>query len=305
MHAWLAVAALVFQTQDPTIITTRQLAIAPAETLSVTTQGTGQPVVIIPGLLGAAYGFRHVTDGLARAGYGVVIVDPLGTGASGRPDDDIDWSLLTQADRIAAVLDSIGVRDALILVHALGAPIGFRLAYRRPDLVSGVVSINGGPSERLDTPGVKSALRLAPVLRLFGMEGRARGKVRDGLLEASGDRTWVTDQIVEIYGAPYRQDLWGTLEMLRDMSEAKELEPLYPNLPRIDAPIVLLVGGARSAKTMEPEDMTSLLTQVRDLRVDTIAGAGNYIHEEQPSAVIAAVRRMAAELAQSLAARQR
>lgn len=40
--------------------TVRRMAVAPAETLTVTIAGAGTPVVLVPGLFGAAYGFRHI-----------------------------------------------------------------------------------------------------------------------------------------------------------------------------------------------------------------------------------------------------
>src|SRR5262249_23717387 len=58
------------------------VSVARAESLYVTEVGSGQPVVLIPGLFGAAYGFRHVLPGLAGAGYRAIVIEPLGIGNS-------------------------------------------------------------------------------------------------------------------------------------------------------------------------------------------------------------------------------
>ncbi len=84
-----------------------KISVAPAETLSVTVTGTGKPVLLIPGLFGASYGFRQITPLLVNDGYQVLAVEPLGIGASSRPKD-ADYSLTAQAGRIAAVSDSLG-----------------------------------------------------------------------------------------------------------------------------------------------------------------------------------------------------
>ncbi len=75
-----------------------RIPVAPSESLRVTVTGTGQPVVLIPGLFGSAFGFRNVVSPLATAGYQAVVVEPLGIGTSARPEG-ADYSLTAQADR--------------------------------------------------------------------------------------------------------------------------------------------------------------------------------------------------------------
>src|SRR2546430_1194984 len=119
--------------------------VAPAESLSVETAGRGAPVVLIPGLFGSAFGFRKLVPLLVGAGYRTIVIEPLGVGASARPEK-ANYSLTAQADRIAAVLDSLHVRNALVLAHSIGGSEAFRLSYRRPDLVPGLFLVRGGPA---------------------------------------------------------------------------------------------------------------------------------------------------------------
>jgi len=164
------------------------MALAPAESLWVTVEGAGDPVVLIPGLFGSAFGYRRVVRGLVDAGYRTILIEPLGIGTSARPEH-ADYSLTAQADRVAAALDRLGVGDAIVVAHSVGAAIAYRLAYRRPDLVRGVVSLDGGPAEAATTRGFRRAIQLAPWIKLFGGERLVRAKVRRGLIAASGDTT--------------------------------------------------------------------------------------------------------------------
>ncbi len=107
--------------------------------------GTGRPVAVIPGLFGASFTFRKVVPLLAARGFRPIVIEPLGTGFSSRPPD-ADYSLTAQSHRIAAVLDSLSPGPVLVLAHSLGAAIAFRLAVERPDLVGGIVSLEGGPT---------------------------------------------------------------------------------------------------------------------------------------------------------------
>src|SRR3954470_11896296 len=97
MTLLLLTVALGGATPDTAVV--RDVAVAPAETLRVTTQGAGTPVVLLPGLFGGAYSWRRVMPAIAAQGHRVVVVDPLGTGWSASPKR-ADYSLTAQAERI-------------------------------------------------------------------------------------------------------------------------------------------------------------------------------------------------------------
>jgi pimeloyl-ACP methyl ester carboxylesterase len=109
----------------------RMLALPSGESLRVTTLGRGEPVVLVPGLFGSAYGFRKLMPRLAAAGYRAVVIEPLGVGESGRPEN-ADYSLTAQADRLDAALQALGIERAIVAAHSVGASMAYRLAYRHP-----------------------------------------------------------------------------------------------------------------------------------------------------------------------------
>src|SRR5699024_813317 len=116
---------------------------------------------------------------------------PLGMGASARPKD-ADYSLEAQAARVGHALDTLGISKATLVCHSVGASICMRLSLQRPALTRGIISINGWPDETAGTSGLKSALRMAPLLKLFGAQRIIRGKVKDGLRSSAANPAWVT-----------------------------------------------------------------------------------------------------------------
>ena len=276
--------------------------VAPGESLHATVTGQGDPVVLIPGLFGSTFAFRNVVPPLVEAGYRVIIVEPLGIGASARPKH-ADYSLTAQADRIATVLDSLGVRDAILVAHSLGASMALRLAYRRPELGRAILSLEGGPTEAATTPSFRRAMRFAPLIKLFGGVGLVRNKVRSGLIAASGDPSWITDATVDGYTAGAVADLDGTLGAFVGMAKAREPEQLAANLGRIRCPVLLLVGTAPHEAAVPQADIAELQQGLRAFTIDSVSSSGHYIHEEQPGAVVAAVARLRAWLLQRSGAR--
>jgi pimeloyl-ACP methyl ester carboxylesterase len=267
------------------------VSVAPAESVRVTVVGTGDAVVLVPGLFGSAYGFGHVIPILAATGYRAIVIEPLGIGTSGRPEH-ADYSLTAQADRLAAALDSLRVGHALVVAHSVGASIAFRLAYRRPDLVRGLVSLEGGPAEAATTPGFRRAMRFAPWIRLFGGIRLVRGKIRKALIASSGDPGWVTDSVVAAYTSGAAANLGGTLKAYLGMARAREPERLEPHHGQIRCPVRLAVGTAPHEGGIRQREIDLLGRTLTSFAIDTVVGAGHYLHEEQPAAVGAAVRRL-------------
>jgi pimeloyl-ACP methyl ester carboxylesterase len=283
---WLAALALFSGTLDS--LEARSVSVAPGEALQVTAAGAGTPVVLVPGLFGGAYGFRKLVPLLVARGHRVVVVEPLGVGTSARPER-ADYSLDAQAGRVAAVLDTLGLRETVLVAHSVGAGIALRLAYQRPDLVRRLVSLDGGPAERAATPGLRRAAEWAPWVKLMGGVKLVRSKIRAALVKASGDTTWVSDEVVEGYTEGAARDLDGTLKAFLRMAESREHQKLAPHLSDIRCPVRLILGGAPHPEALSPRELELLRTRIPQLVVDTIAGAGHHLHEEQPAAVAALV----------------
>ncbi len=277
----------------PDTAVVRDVQVAPEEVLRTTSIGAGHPVVFIPGIFGGAFGFRHVTSRLAELGYRCIVVEPLAFGSSSHPSK-ADYSFAAQADRIGQVMDSLGVSGALMVAQSSGAAMAYRMAYRRPDLVRGILSIEGGPAETPATPGLKHALRFGGFLtKLFVGPGTIRSRVRHDLIENSGDTTWVTPAVLDQYTAGQAADVHGTIDALRAMSKAKEPESLRDRLSETRIPVRLLVGSVEHPAGVKADGLTQLHQSLSDFAVDSVAGSGQYVGEEQPAAVIAAFLRLA------------
>ncbi|MEO8226194.1 MAG: alpha/beta fold hydrolase [Gemmatimonadota bacterium] len=288
----LVAAFLIAFAPPPDTAVARDLTVAPGEVLRVTSRGSGPVVVLIPGLFGSAYGYRKVTEPLARAGLRTIVIEPLGTGWSSQPAG-ADYSLTAQADRIGRALDQLNVRGAVVVAHSVGASMALRLAVRRPELVRGIVSIDGGPAETAATPGLTDATRYASVMKFFVDAGAIRKQVRAGMIKNSGDTSWVTDAAVAAYTAGFARDVRAGIDALKGMADSHESEPLRPSLPRIRIPVRLLIGDAPHATRTPDEEIVILSAGLHDFAVEHVPRAGQYIQEEQPDAVVATVRRLA------------
>jgi pimeloyl-ACP methyl ester carboxylesterase len=198
--------------------------------------------------------------------------------------------LTAQADRIAFVLDRLDVTHAVLLAHTVGASMAYRLAYRRPDLVGGVVSLDGGPAEEAATPGFKRALRYIPWLKWFGGLGLIRKKVHEELVRDSHDTTWVTDAVVSGFTAGPERDLSGSLKAYVAMGQSRESVVLKDHLAEIHCPVLMVIGASAHHGGIGPDELGLMGMRVARFSIDSVPEAGLYVYAEQPQAVLAAVR---------------
>jgi pimeloyl-ACP methyl ester carboxylesterase len=243
-------------------------------------------------MFGAAFGYRSIVGPLVEQGYRCIIVEPLGYGWSSHPKR-ADYSFSAQTERVGEALDSLGVTRALFVAQSTGASIAFRLAVARPALVRGLLSIDGGPAESAATPGMKKAFKFGGFVAKLAMdESKLRHDVRREIVRNSGDTTWITDAVIREYTAGQTGDLSGSIDAFQQMSKAKEWESLEDRLHHFKGPVRLLVGSVEHPAEVPDEQRELLHERLADFAADSVPGAGQYIHEEQPHTVVAALERL-------------
>jgi len=267
----------------------RHIEVAPGEILHTTVTGSGEPVVLIPGIFGGAFGYRKVVGPLVARGYRCIVIEPLGYGRSSYPER-ADYSFTAQTERVGRALDSLGVRNALFIANSTGASIALRLAIANPELVRGILSIDGGPAESAGTPGMKKAFRMGGfITKLAVNESKLRHDVRAEILKNSGDTSWVTKKVIREYTAGQAADVDGAIDALRSMSKSKETTSLHDQLDDIQVPVRLLVGGVPHPSGVKQDERDMLAARIPDFELDSVPGSGQYVHEEQPEAVLRAL----------------
>ncbi|HEY8106679.1 MAG TPA: alpha/beta hydrolase [Gemmatimonadales bacterium] len=272
----------------------RDVPVARSEVLRTTSFGAGRPVVLIPGLFGAAFGYRKIVGPLVELGYRPIVIEPLGFGWSSHPRR-ANYSLSAQTMRVAAVLDSLGIHKALIVAHSTGGSIALRLAYQRPDLIEGILLIDGGPTESAATPGLRRAMRFGGMLTKALLQPDAfRSEVRREIVANSSDTSWVTPAVIVGYTEGATADLSGSIDAWQGMAKSVESESLLARLGECRVPVRLIIGAVPHQSGVGAEQVDLLGQRLPDFQVESVAGSGQYIQEEQPSAVLAALEKLVA-----------
>jgi haloalkane dehalogenase len=107
-------------------------------------EGEGAPVIFMHGEPTWSFLWRNVIPPVRDAGFRCVAPDLVGFGASDKPVD-LDWySYERHVSMAETLLEDLDLRDATMVVHDWGGPIGLRLAVEHPERVERLVILDTG-----------------------------------------------------------------------------------------------------------------------------------------------------------------
>jgi pimeloyl-ACP methyl ester carboxylesterase len=104
-------------------------------------------LLLLHGFPSASHMFRELIPQLADR-FHVVAPDLLGFGQSDMPSrDSFKYTFEALTDAIEGLTDAVGFDRYALYVFDYGAPAGFRLAVRRPERITAIVTQNGNAYE--------------------------------------------------------------------------------------------------------------------------------------------------------------
>ncbi len=107
----------------------------------------GPAVVLLHGFPTSSHMFRNLIPALADR-YHVIAPDYPGYGQSGTPDrSTFAYTFDRFGELVDRLLDQLGVTSYAMYVMDYGAPVGWRLALKHPDRITGLIVQNGNAYE--------------------------------------------------------------------------------------------------------------------------------------------------------------
>jgi len=108
--------------------------------LAYSQHGSGdRPIVLLHGLLLSQRMHLPLARDLAERGNRVITLDLLGHGASDRPRDMWRYSMTFFGDQVVALLDELGIPEAVVMGTSLGANTTLEVASLAPERLRGMV----------------------------------------------------------------------------------------------------------------------------------------------------------------------
>ncbi len=122
--------------------------------------GRGAPIVAVHALTASYMSFGGIAERLAGR-RPLFALDFRGRGDSDKPDGS--YGMAQHAADCAAAMRAFGLSASIVVGHSMGAYVATELAATRPDLVAGLVLLDGGHPPELP-PGLDSDALLDQIL---------------------------------------------------------------------------------------------------------------------------------------------
>ena len=242
--------------------------------------GHGPPFVLVHGLLGYSFSWRHSIPVFAERAN-VHAVDMLGVGFSDRPAG-LDCCLQANAERLLRFLDAAAIDSCDLLGTSHGGAVSMMAAALAPDRIRRLILVApvnpwssfGKPSaaffsNRFITP---IFLRVAPLLQII------HGYLLRRLL---GDRSRIRLGTLEGYSAPFTMPgafRYGLSVLRTWRQDLRLLESVLPRIAHI--PTLILWGSVDTG--VDPRSARKLSQQFKSCQVRMFEGVGHLPYEEVP-----------------------
>lgn len=232
-------------------------------------------LVLLHGFPTSSVVYRGLMEQLGGE-FHLIAPDYPGFGLSSAPSaDEWEYTFDHLADVVDKLLDRLGLTRYAILVHDYGAPVGFRLATRHPERITGIVTQNGNAYDEGLTPFWK------PIRAYWADPSKENGDALRGLLTREATH-WQY-----VHGVPDESLVDPAYELhdqaLLDRRGNQEIQlalfldyggnpPLYPSWQeylRTQQPPVLAVWG-RGDEIFGPDGARAFARDLKDARIQLL-----------------------------------
>jgi pimeloyl-ACP methyl ester carboxylesterase len=298
----LAASAPVFAADQATQSNPYSMSIAPAErfevgSLQVERHGSGgRPLILIPGLASGAWVWQDTVRDLAGSHALYVVTLP---GFDGRPTQP--GNMMDAARKAINELIVSRKLDKPVLVgHSLGGTLAFAVAEDHPELIGGVVAIDGLPV----MPGTENMPAEARAQLAAQTKARVLQAPRDGFPRQQ--RSYM--QTIGVLDTNRAEKLAELTSRSDPAAVAQAMEDdlaldLRPGLSRITAPVLLVspwfeADGSQMGLTepVRTDYYKSLVAGAPKAEVVSISPSRHFVMFDQPKQLADAIRTFLSKL---------
>jgi 3-oxoadipate enol-lactonase len=250
------------------------------------TAGSGIPLLLIHGFPLDHTIWTAQVRGLADVAR-VIAPDLRGFGESGMPTGTVTMD--TYADDLRALLDTLGIKNAVVAGLSMGGYIAFAFYRKNAQRVRGLIlaDTKAGPDS---AEGKKGRDDNAALARAEG-SGAVGDKMQPKMLtpKTATERPFISDATRAMMARQSVNGVVGALEAMRDRPDSTA------TLAEISVPTLVVTGAEDTL--IPPKEAEAMEAAIRGARLVSIPGAAHLSNFESPDAFNHAVREFLKSLA--------
>jgi pimeloyl-ACP methyl ester carboxylesterase len=244
------------------------------------------PLLLLHGTGSSLHTWDGWTGGLAGSRR-VVRFDMPGFGLTG-PAADGNYAIENYARVTVAVMDKLGIRDAVLAGNSLGGYVAWATAVLYPERVHALVLVDsaGYPYESQSVP-IGFRIATMPVLNRLMQDVLPRAVVESSVRNVYGDPAKVTPELVDRYFDLVTRA--GNRQSLVQRFEQTKAGTLAARIPELHVPTLILWGGRD--RLIPPASADRFHREIRGSELIVFDVLGHVPQEEDPVATGAALAR--------------
>ncbi|MBI3512430.1 MAG: alpha/beta fold hydrolase [Bacteroidetes bacterium] len=248
--------------------------------------GSGKPLIILHGLFGISDNWATLSKQWSEF-FTVYAVDLRNHGQS--PWDD-EWNYKVMAEDVMELIVNEKLEDVMLLGHSMGGKAAMRLALDRPEIISKLLVCDIAPKkyDEHNQQVVDALLKVNPEKISSRKEAEnilAQYIPENGTIQFLLKNLYWKDGTDDKQQLAWRFNLEVISKNISIVSEATDAP--FPNETE-----TLFLRGERS-DYISTKDETEIKNIFPRAQVRTIAGAGHWIHADQPEEMFHAVMKFA------------
>lgn len=254
------------------------------------------PVLLVHGLGDEADTWRHIFPALARWRR-VIALDLPGFGRSEKPRRAYTSAFFAQT--VLGLMDTLAIRQAVLIGHSMGAAVAQRLALAQPERVARLALIGGGLPTAPRRPPPQLWLFLTPGLgELIYTSLRRSQELAYATLQPyyhdlqampASDQAFLRDRVwARVWSAGQRRAFLSALRWLA-VEQAARARTFAARLSNLRTPTALI--WAEHDLIVPPAAGSALAALLPRAELYTIAESGHLPHQERPGETLDALRK--------------
>lgn len=201
-------------------------------------QPNGSTVMLFHGKNFAGYYWTNVIKGLSEEGYRVIVPDQIGFGKSSKAI--INYSFHTLAGFNKQLLDSLGIKQTVLMGHSMGGMLASRFALLFPESASQLILTNP-----IGLEDYKTFVPYASTENLYRTELKTTPESVKRYYQSSYFVKWKPeyDELVRVAsGITGSSDFPRAAKVAALTSQMIYEQPVVYEFPQLKVPVLLLIG---------------------------------------------------------------
>lgn len=243
--------------------------------------GPGKPLIILHGLFGLLDNWHNMAKTLS-ANYHVYSLDLRNHGQS--PKSAV-MNYAVMADDLWEFMKDRGIAQAHIMGHSMGGKVAMEFALRFPEKCAKLIVVDIAPKKY--KPGHDEIFKALFALDINNTEKTRKDFDEDmqALIPEFGVRQFLLKSLERKEDGSYQWKF--NLEALHTHYTAINDEPEGNRMYK--GPILFLRGG--NSRYVGDEDQAKIAALFPNYQLETIEGAGHWVHAEKPGELVEVVER--------------